>query len=108
MRGTIFGIALVLIVSAVFVVMGKPGLAPEGATMSLRQARADHKTVLTKKITHPGAAELPPKGDLERVTYPSPIGNLTAYISPNPGDGKKRPAIIWTFGGFSNGIGATA
>jgi len=108
MRGTLFGIALALTVSAIFVVIGKQSAAPERAAISLRQARADHKTVLIKKIAYPGEAELPPRGDLERVKYPSPIGNLTAYISPDPGDGKKRPAIIWKFGGFSNGISATA
>jgi alpha/beta superfamily hydrolase len=107
MRGALFGIALALMVSAIFVLIGH-SLAPERAAISLRQARADHKTVLIKRIAYSGEAELPPKGDLERVKYPSPIGNLTAYISPDPGDGKKRPAIIWKFGGYSNGIGATA
>src|SRR5262245_54485769 len=96
MRGTLFGIALAVMVSAIFVVIGKHSLAPErAAAIGLRQARAEHKTVLIKQIADPEEAELPPKGDLERVKYPSPIGNLTAYISPDRGDGKKRPAIIW-------------
>lgn len=92
----------------VLVVVGAIALAPGKAEVSLRQARADHKTVLIKKTADPEEAERPPEGDLERVKYPSPVGNLTAYISPDTGDGKKRPAIIWIFGGFSNGIGATA
>ena len=108
MRGTLFGIALAIAVCAIFVVIGKQSLAPETPAISLRQARADHKTVLIKRVAYPGEAELPPKGDLERVKYPSPVGNLAAYISPDPGDGKKRPAIIWKFGGHSNGIGDTA
>jgi alpha/beta superfamily hydrolase len=102
------GIALALIVLVMVAVIGNHAFAPEKVEISLRQARADHKTVLIKKIADPEEAELPPKGDLERVKYPSPVGNLTAYISPNAGDGKKRPAIIWQFGGVSNGIGATA
>ena len=45
---------------------------------------------------------------LSLVRYKSPAGELSAYLSPDPGDGKKHPAIVWVFGGFSNGIGDTA
>jgi dipeptidyl aminopeptidase/acylaminoacyl peptidase len=99
------GAVLILIVLAIVAATAR---SPGNAEISLRQARADHKTVLMKQIADPEEAEVPPKGDLERVKYPSPVGNLAAYISPDPGDGKKRPAIIWIFGGFDNGIGATA
>jgi hypothetical protein len=42
------------------------------------------------------------------VKYDSPAGKLAAYVSVSPLDGKKHPAVIWLFGGFSNGIGETA
>ena len=29
---------------------------------------------------------------------------MTAYLSPNPKDGKKHPAIVWTTGGDCNSI----
>jgi dipeptidyl aminopeptidase/acylaminoacyl peptidase len=33
---------------------------------------------------------------------------MAAYLSAAPRDGRKRPAIVWIFGGFDNGIGETA
>ena len=39
------------------------------------------------------------------IKYPSPVGNLSAYVSPNPRDGKKHPAIVWITGGDCNSIG---
>ena len=40
-----------------------------------------------------------------KIRYPSKVGPLTAYLTPDPKDGKKRPAIVWAHGGFG-GIGA--
>lgn len=37
-----------------------------------------------------------------RITYPSEVGALGAYVSPDPGDGARHPAIIWLTGGLSN------
>ena len=42
------------------------------------------------------------------IKYPAAIGELSAYVSPDPGDGKKHPVIIWLVGGFANSIGAIA
>jgi pimeloyl-ACP methyl ester carboxylesterase len=33
------------------------------------------------------------------------VGDLSAYLTPDPGDGGKHPAIIWVTGGDSNSIG---
>ena len=49
--------------------------------------------------------EAPPSGSLKIVTYPSGVGELAAYLSPDPGDGRKHPAIIWITGGDCNSIG---
>ena len=47
---------------------------------------------------------MPPKEKLLVVRYESPAGKLVAYQSPDPGDGKKRPAIVLVHGGaFSFG-----
>lgn len=75
---------------------------------NLLKARAGHKTKLIKQVADADEAETPPGGVLKLVKYRSPAGDLAAYVTPDPGDGKKRPAILWIFGGFSNGIGATA
>jgi dipeptidyl aminopeptidase/acylaminoacyl peptidase len=39
------------------------------------------------------------------VRFPSPVGDLVAYVTPLPDDAKRRPALVWVPGGFSNGIG---
>jgi dienelactone hydrolase len=51
-----------------------------------------------------GPAPAPPPEIFQTVRYVSPAGSLVAYISPDPGDGKKHPAVIWAHGGFG-GIG---
>ncbi|MBX3220964.1 MAG: prolyl oligopeptidase family serine peptidase [Labilithrix sp.] len=45
---------------------------------------------------------------LDLVRYPSPVGNLAAYVSPQTSDGSRRPAIVWLVGGFANSIGPSA
>ena len=42
----------------------------------------------------------PPPELYRSIRYPSPVGTLAAYISPEPTDGIKRPAIIWAHGGY--------
>jgi alpha-beta hydrolase superfamily lysophospholipase len=49
-------------------------------------------------------APLPPPGVFKRIRYRSPVGDLVAYVTPDPGDGKRRPAVLWAHGGF-DGIG---
>ncbi|MCC2672844.1 MAG: hypothetical protein K0Q72_5316, partial [Armatimonadetes bacterium] len=49
--------------------------------------------------------EPPPPNVLRQVTYTSPAGQLAAYLSPAPQDGKRHPAIIWITGGDCNSIG---
>ena len=73
---------------------------------TLTEARAGFRTTLIENAFEPdGPAEVPPEGVLELVRYTSPAGELVAYRSPDPGDGKRRPAVIWAHGGFG-GIGA--
>jgi acetyl esterase/lipase len=74
----------------------------------LLEARQGFQTRLLRKESVGGTAEKPPAGVLELVIYPAPLGQNAAYVSPNPADGKKYPAIIWLVGGFSNSIGDIA
>ena len=74
----------------------------------LVKMRADFHTQLLRKDSDPGRPPIPPKALLRLVPFPAKVGNLWAYVSPDPGDNRKHPAIIWIFGGFSNGIGEPA
>jgi dienelactone hydrolase len=52
-----------------------------------------------------GPADVPPAALLKVIRYRAPSGDLVAYLTPDPKDGKKRPAVLWAHGGFG-GIGA--
>lgn len=47
----------------------------------------------------------PPPGEFQIVRYDSEVGHLPAYLTPDPGDGQKHPAIVWITGGDCNTIG---
>lgn len=49
--------------------------------------------------------EPPPPNTVRFVTYRSPAGELAAYLSPEPHDGRRHPAIVWITGGDCNSIG---
>jgi dipeptidyl aminopeptidase/acylaminoacyl peptidase len=49
--------------------------------------------------------ETPPPHVFRIVHYDSAVGKLPAYLSPDPQDGQKHPAIIWITGGDCNTIG---
>ncbi len=73
-------------------------------TISLADARRNYRTQLVRQTTDGHAIMTPPAKLFQTVSYPSSIGKLAAYLSADPRDGKKHPAIIWIFGGFSNSI----
>ena len=51
------------------------------------------------------AVPQPPPDVFRLIKYPSPVGDLSAYLTPDPGDGRKHPAIVWITGGDCNSIG---
>ena len=75
---------------------------------TLADARRGFKTRLQRKERDGTPPDSPPPNIFRLVRYETPAGKLAAYLSTDPGDGKKHPAIIWIFGGFSNSIGSTA
>jgi Prolyl oligopeptidase family len=82
------------------------GASPAAArTPTLAEARRGFITRLTRKIQYGEAAPEPPAKVFRRAWFPSPLGNLVAYVTPPPGGGKRLPAIVWVTGGFSNSIG---
>lgn len=88
--------ALLLIIS-----VASPSMGQAPATKNLLTARAGFKTSpIPNSYTTDGTAPVPPANIFLAVRYPSPAGKMFAYLSPDPGDGKKHPALIWAHGGF--------
>ena len=81
---------------------------PIEAPVSFLEARRAFKTKLIRKEHGTDPAPTAPADLFRTVHYESPAGKLVAYVSPDPKDGKKHPAIIWIFGGFDNDIGDPA
>ncbi len=75
----------------------------------LTSARAGFQTRVTANPNYQadGPVDPAPAKLFSVVHYASPAGKLAACLSPDPGDGKKRPALLYAHGGFGgiNGIG---
>jgi acetyl esterase/lipase len=71
---------------------------------SLVEARRGFKTKLVIGPRDGGPVPEPPPGVFRTVRYDSSAGRLAAYLTPDPKDGKKHPAIIWITGGDCNSI----
>ncbi len=77
---------------------------------SLAQARAGKPTQVANALMpdareKPQALPTPPAELFLPVTYRSGALDLQAYVTPNPKDGKRHPAIIWLTGGDTNTLG---
>src|SRR5213592_1810347 len=84
------------------------GAEQKESTTSLQEVRRGFATQLVCKQKADEPVPDPPPRFFRVVKYDSPTGKLAAYVSPSPQDGKRHPAVIWLFGGFSNSIGETA
>ncbi len=77
------------------------------ASKGLAQARGEFATSLhVPKNTHE-PLEAPPKDQAQVVYFKSDVGMLSAYLTHDPKDGKRHPAIIWITGGDSSSLGAS-
>jgi alpha/beta superfamily hydrolase len=72
--------------------------------LSLVEARQGFKTKLVQRGSAKQPVPKPPPSLFQVVRYAAPAGKLAAYLTPDPKDGKKRPAIIWITGGDCNSI----
>jgi dienelactone hydrolase len=80
--------------------------SPAGQAETLAAARRGFTTKLVSRGEQEGPAETPPASSgLDLVRYAAPSGQLSAYVTRDPGDGAKHPAIVWITGGDSNSIG---
>lgn len=83
-----------------------PATAPaQTQSQTLAQARQSFKTQLVPGAADKTPAETPPADLMKLVKYPAPVGQLSAYLTNAPEDGKKHPAIVWITGGDNNSIG---
>jgi len=73
------------------------------AAGSLSAARSNFQTTLLKKLRYTDVLEPPPAELFSIIKYPTPIGDMAAYLGKTDGSNKKQPAIIWLVGGFPPG-----
>lgn len=71
---------------------------------SLYDVRQDFNTNIVNIQQNKSPLSIPQDSNFVIVDYPSSVGELSAYISKDPGDGSKYPAIIWVQGGYDNTI----
>lgn len=71
---------------------------------SFAEAHDAFQTTLVEQNSDNDPIPDPPEGFFDLVQYPSKVGDLAAYVSSDPDDGKKHPLIIWVVGGWGNGI----
>lgn len=74
-------------------------------TNTLAEARKGFTTQIVRDDESAGPPDLPPPATFQRIKYPSPAGPLWCYLTPDPSDGQKHPAIVWITGGDCNTIG---
>lgn len=75
------------------------------STNTLQQDRANFTTKIVDTSFQPdGPPDLPPKGIFDLIYYKAADGDMAAYLTPDPQDGQKHPAVIWIHGGYG-GIG---
>jgi dipeptidyl aminopeptidase/acylaminoacyl peptidase len=75
-----------------------------GKAASLTEARKGFTTKLPPRPSAREPVPAPPPALFRKVRYDAPAGKLAAYLTPDPKDGKKHPAIIWITGGDCNSI----
>lgn len=94
------------VVLLLFLVVGcAPQQTQSDKFSSLNEARQAFKTTLLTQKSDIEPVVKAPVAIFKTIKYPAASGELAAYISPNPGNGKKQPAIIWITGGDCNSIG---
>jgi acetyl esterase/lipase len=81
-----------------------PKTEPVDTSVSLVEARRGFKTTLARRESGGNPPPAPPPNLLDLVHYDAPPGRLAGYLSPDPKDDKKHPAIIWITGGDCNSI----
>jgi acetyl esterase/lipase len=77
---------------------------PSDPNETLVSARSTFHTKVVADEEQPQPPD-PPPASIQLVKYDAAPGKLAAYLTPDPKDSAKHPAIIWITGGDSNSIG---
>lgn len=68
---------------------------------SLRESRNDFTTkIVAESFTDSGRIIAPPENVFVLTKYPTKLGDMSTYVTPDPRDGKRHPAVIWIPGGY--------
>ncbi|MDQ8197468.1 alpha/beta fold hydrolase [Pelagicoccus enzymogenes] len=71
---------------------------------SLLEKRAGFQTKLLEKETIPWPLEAPPAEIASLVTFPTPIGEMEAYLTHPSENDRKQAAIVWLTGGLPGSV----
>lgn len=101
------GLVVADIASSLPPASGSPSSSAPSSTprQTLLEARRGFATTVVRSAEPSGAADQPTGPEFALIRYQSPVGPLAAYVTPDPGDGKRHPAIVWIAGGDNNSIG---
>lgn len=69
---------------------------------TLASLRSNHQTIVKAEPMMQMALPVPPPRLFEAVRYNSEGMSLAAFVTPDPTDQQKHPAIVWLTGGESN------
>lgn len=75
------------------------------ARPTLAEARRGFSTTVQGEQPEAEPVPVPPENVFRRVKYPAGPREFWAYVTPDPADGRKHPAIVWLTGGDTNSIG---
>lgn len=115
--GIVGVLGLVMVIGAVAVFMRAANIAedlafsiPEqyrASEIGLQEDRRGYENEWLDEVDFEASGRLddPSGSGFESVRYPAEDGELAAYLTPDPGDGERRPAVVWAKGGFG-GIGS--
>ena len=84
--------------------VAQPGAVPQAKAATLADARRAHATKFASNDGEKTPLPAPPAKLFRIVKFDSAVGKLSAYLTPDPKNGKKNPAIIWITGGDCNSI----
>ncbi len=85
-------------------IAGEYEASPPDTSRTLIEARKGFQTKLARKVSDKDPAPKPPAELFQLIQYEAPKGKSAAYLTPDPKDGKKHPAIVWITGGDCNSI----
>jgi alpha/beta superfamily hydrolase len=114
MNRTFFAfLPLLLLAGCANEIDGPPKPATAGASGQPSSSAATLTEARHGFVTRPGPQPqpardpipAPPPALFQLIRYESAVGPLAAYLTPDPGDGQKHPAIVWITGGDCNSIG---